>query len=107
MYPTGMARSRQEWRSLISLWKQSGMTMREFAEKRGLNHRTLGHWGYILRKQDRENESTLAKFIEIQPATVVATNLEYQLRDGGKFSIPRGFPAQAFAEFVRALEARP
>ncbi|MEM6531604.1 MAG: hypothetical protein AAF654_03225 [Myxococcota bacterium] len=55
-----MAReSREVWAKRVELWKDSGLTAREFAAEVGINHRTLTYWKYQLSKEAKAGGSTV------------------------------------------------
>ena len=60
-------RTRAEWRELCAGSYESGMTVRAYAERMGVNPRTLSWWRYRLRRELVE-----PAFVEVAPAPVAA-----------------------------------
>lgn len=56
----------QRWRPIVVRARQSGVSIRVFAEQNGLNAKTLGWWNWRLR--DNEND---AAFVEAEVADVL------------------------------------
>lgn len=47
-----MGRERQsEWEKRVAGWRESGLTVKAFAEEAGVNRNTLTHWAWQVRRK--------------------------------------------------------
>lgn len=91
---------------LVSHWKRSGLSAREFAARVGINPRTLERWSYNLGRQSRgERESALATIVEVRGASSVDERFEVELNGGRRVRVPSCFDVEALRRLVAALEA--
>ena len=110
-------RSRREWRRTIAAWKRSGLSQKEFCEKRGIRARTFGWWRWKL-ERGRNDKAPSGKGPEIQatpafveltvkpePAPVSRKPEELEVRVGETLAIrvPAGFDRSNLVELVSAL----
>lgn len=58
-------RSRQEWRSLVSRFEESGQTREAFCAETGISVSTLRRWSSRLRQQPRAAVSQAPVFVEL------------------------------------------
>jgi transposase-like protein len=92
-----------KWRSLIAAQERSGLSVREFANARGLAPATLYWWRSRLRREPAV----------LVPVDVVETDLltdhhrrptfELQLGDSMTLRIPSGFDASELRRLIQAL----
>jgi transposase-like protein len=126
-----MARENREvWAKRVERWRDSGLTLKEFAAEVGVNANTLAGWRWRLGGGRRTGElprSTPAgaAFIEIVAAPVEGKErstpelepristavsevepIELILRGGQRIRVPARFDATALRRLVDALEAR-
>jgi hypothetical protein len=69
----GKQAGREEWRTRVERWRDSGLTAREFAAETGINAGTLQFWSYKLRKAD---PSTARRHTRRAPAPIVSSIVE-------------------------------
>ena len=100
--------------------ERSGLTLRAFAEQRGIAAGTLSYWRHAENKRARgarpERKSPgpgrEARFVEVSiadaPSHDSATDGSFalRLRDGREVTIPSAFDAEALARLLRVLDAR-
>lgn len=121
--------SREEWARRIAEWRRSGLSVRQFAARLGVNAKTLGYWVWRLssstrRVDARADSSGGARFVEVVGAVArpapkrsprsprqesLVQTVEVALRDGLRLRV--GWPmdgdaARQLATLVAALEAR-
>lgn len=122
--------SREEWARRIAQWRRSGLSVREFAARLGVNAKTLGYWVWRLSGSARRVERARAaspsgaRFVEVVGAVArpvakgsrrvprgesLVQTVEVALRDG--LRLRAGWPTDAeaalqLAALVAALEAR-
>lgn len=122
---TTSARAR-EMRGLLKEWERSGVTLTEFARKRGVRVSTLSWWRFVFRHartsaKDRggrtgQPQSRRPKPPRAQPAFVEVTRagaaigsappmLEVVLRGGQMIRVPRAFDPVALRAIVSALDS--
>jgi hypothetical protein len=65
----GTYRKRREWSRLVGQYRASGLSQREFAERRGLSAASLGRWSRrLLAEEANESEAlTPAGLVEVVP----------------------------------------
>lgn len=115
-----MAReTRAAWARRVERWQRSGLTGDDFAERKGVNARTLAFWKWRL-KRDGADEVALkaprgsgkrVAFVELVPTAPVASEtraapFEVMLPIGYRLRIAPGFERGALVELLDVLEAR-
>jgi len=60
---TGLRRPVEEWKLLVSRFKESGMTQKAFSEEAGIKVCSLQYW---LRKISSDDEASSARFVELK-----------------------------------------
>jgi len=100
-----MAARRERWSEIVARAEASGMPIRRFCEKHGVNEGQFYHWRYRLRLEDLRNQagdSDGAEFVLVRPATATgaataeavtggeAAALELTLDGGWRLRISRG-----------------
>jgi transposase len=116
-----MAReTRASWAGRVERWQRSGLSAAQFAEREGVNARTLTFWKWRL-KRDGADASRPARcsgkrvpFVELvrtPPAVSAASEtraapFEVALPIGYRVRIAPGFERGALVELLDVLEAR-
>src|SRR5581483_6962486 len=100
-------RRAEEWRSLMTEWKESGESAIGFASRLGVSTQTLYRWRAILEGVPRTARSaSLAKIVEVRPAELPGEDrFEVRLTDGRSVGVPTSFDETALARLLRVLEA--
>jgi hypothetical protein len=119
--------SRDEyWANTISEWRASGLSQKEFCQRRGISDRALNNWLYkspyrerVARVLDARAQGTAheetPRFV---PVSVVATPrgiepqsrcaaIEVVLQSGLRIVVPTGFDDETLRRILATLEARP
>lgn len=117
--------SRALWAKRVERWKDSGLTLKEFATEIGVNPNTLSHWSWRLGKESRSASSKKpsrssakrkpatkpapdpVQFIEVAPPVIQGdARFEVELRGGRRLFVPACFEAESLGRIVDVLEAR-
>ena len=115
----------RRWRRVVTEWRQSGLSIREFCDWQALSEASFYSWRRELSKRDREMSSDGASSMRNVPAVATAQFLpvhvvsdavpdsrslrclEVDLPAGVRLRIPAGFDRQTLVDVLTALEARP
>ena len=111
MGSTRSVRARQ-MRRVLAHWRHSGLTLREFGEKRGIPLSTLSWWRRVFRHAGEEHVNGVAGenpvvFTEVpKPANVprTATVVEIVLHSGHLVRVPAGVDADTLQQVLQALQ---
>ena len=101
-------RRREEWRRVLARWRQSRLSLQEFAAGEGVKWRTLQHWKYVLGKETAgEGGSGEAPFVELRPAQVAGGGcFEVEVEGGRRVRVPPSFESEALRRLLVILEAQ-
>ncbi len=110
MGSTTSVRARQ-MRRVLAQWQRSGLTLREFGEKRGIPLSTLTWWRRVFRHAgDKEGNGVAAEnavvFTEVPPPANVpgtAAVLEIVLHSGHLVRVPAGADTATLRRVLQAL----
>lgn len=106
--------SRAEWTSRVKRWQASGLTAGEFAEREGVNERSLAWWRWNLKRGPAPSPTAPAsaflpvRVIEAQPMPTpapVTDGFEVALQNGCVVRVPVKFDPVAL-ERILAIVAR-
>jgi hypothetical protein len=109
-----LTRRGREMQRLMARWERSGLTMAEFARRRGMSPHTFAWWRHRLRAASAERAAEAggvgaAKFTEVAVARMgrSAEVMEVVLRSGRMLRGPLvGVDPVALRTLVRVLEER-
>jgi transposase-like protein len=99
-------------RRVLAHWQRSGLTLREFGEKRGIPPSTLSWWRRVFRRAgDEEGNGAAAEnpvvFTEVPPPANVPrplSVLEIVLRSGHIVRVPAGADTATLRRVLQALQ---
>ena len=102
----------REMRRVLARWQRSGLTLREFGEKRGIPVSTLAWWRRVFRDAEAENGNGSSAenpvvFTEVrQPANVMMTPavLEIVVPSGHLVRVPAGADSATLQRVLQALQ---
>ena len=111
MGSTTSVRARQ-MRRVLAHWQRSGLTLREFGEKRGIPLSTLSWWRRVFRHAgDEEGNGAAAEhavvFTEVPPPANVRRTpsvLEIVLPSGHLVRVPAGADTETLRRVLQALQ---
>lgn len=117
-----MAReSRAAWGLRVARWQRSGLTAERFAEREGVNARTLAFWKWRLKSDGAQNLATRPTrpagkrvgFVElvapkpaVMPSETRSAVIEVVLPIGYRVRVAGGFERGTLVELLDVLEAR-
>ena len=106
-------RTRDEWRRLIAEYLSSGLARREFAERAGVNAKTLDWYRRAFRKEEAATTAATGPFIEVDvgvavpvaeapspPPPLVVVDASVRVE------VPTDFDQNTLARVLDVLEAR-
>jgi hypothetical protein len=116
----------EHWADVVTQWRASGLSQKEFCRRRGISDRALNNWLYkspyrervarilTARSQDKLDAETL-RFLPV--AVLSATpdtdsrascaTIEIVLPSGPRIAVTPGFDAETLRRVVAVLEAPP
>jgi hypothetical protein len=102
----------REMRRVLAHWQHSGLTLREFGEKRGIPPSTLSWWRRVFRHAGDEDGNGVAAenavvFTEVPlPTNVARTSavLEIVLHSGHLVRVPAGADSDTLQRVLQALQ---
>ncbi len=115
-----MRASRTEWKKRVQQWQDSGLSVKEYAAKAGLNAHTLENWKYKLRRLARaprpvvaktrrpaDAQSLLLPLVELPAVTVPRDErIEVELPGGCRLRLPGAFDAPSLRRLLHVLGRR-
>jgi hypothetical protein len=103
-------REKPEWVRVAEEYEASGLTQREFAERRSMKLSTLQSWVYRRRRQEREAPATPVRLLPVQvttaPVVSRSESLEVLLGGGERVRFVAGTDVEYVARLVAALERK-
>jgi hypothetical protein len=97
-------RDRAQWSALLSEWRASGVTGREFARLKGLKVANLYYWSSTLGRQVDQPERQAPKLLPVELTTNMARPARLELLVGAaRIRFEEGASPAYVAELVRAL----
>lgn len=95
------------WAKQVTLWQQSGLTLREYSANSGIGASSLKNWKWRLGVEARQQTTNQRGFVEVmQLAHVPSEKLELVYRDGLRVSIPVGFDEATLRRLLSVVEER-
>ena len=99
-------RKEQQWRRLIQLWKNSGLTVRAFCARHHLTQPSFYAWRRELRQRDAATTFVLVRVVtDDQPAS--STPIEILLAGGRSVRITPGFDPATLRQLLEVLQEVP
>jgi hypothetical protein len=100
-------REKPEWVRVAEEYEASGLTQREFAERRGLTLSTLQSWVYRRRRQEGAPVAQPVRLLPVQvtaaPVVSGSDSLEVLIASGERVRFAAGTDVQYVARLVAAL----
>ena len=92
----------QTWATLIQECSNSGLTKREFCQKRGIPEKSFYYWLRKLRSQMAEASGP--QLVQLDPPVVSNDMLQIQYR-GAELKLPAGVDIEAVAVLLRSIQS--
>ena len=99
---TNVGEAEQKWRGHLESLDASGLSLRAFAVREGLNTNTL--WGWKKRLRGTRPSPPTFVALSVTPKPSALPGFELVLREGLVLRIPADFDAPVLARIVHALE---
>ncbi|MCC7534925.1 MAG: hypothetical protein IT379_01860 [Deltaproteobacteria bacterium] len=108
-------RTENEWRTLVQDLEGSGASTRDFAERHGLNRRTVVWWRSYFRRRDREakRSAPVVQFATVQRSVARASARSetgvtgLAIFSGGvRIGVQPGFDPETLTALLDVLDAR-
>jgi transposase-like protein len=118
-----MAReSREIWAKRVERWRDSGLSVKEFARELGVNHHTLAGWRYRLGAEEqstatskhagestprsgaRSDETKAIEFVELVRAPTTEQRFEVVAANGWTVRVPAQFDGEALRRLLTIVE---
>jgi lambda repressor-like predicted transcriptional regulator len=116
----------EHWADVVSEWRASGLSQKEFCQRRGISDRALNNWLYkspyrervariLAARSQGELVTETPRFLPVSmlsataasDAQAVCAAIEIVLPSGPRIAVTPGFDAETLRRVVAALEARP
>jgi lambda repressor-like predicted transcriptional regulator len=115
----------EQWADVITQWRASGLSQKEFCRRRDISDRALNNWLYkspyrervarilAARSQDKPDAET-PRFLPVAVLSSIPdmdsqasrATIEVVLPSGSRIAVTPGFDAETLRRVVAALEAR-
>ena len=92
--------------AVLSSWRESGLSLRAFAQRHGLSVSRLDRWKARLGVRGRL-EFHRVQVVQAAPLPQVASGVDVVLRGGRRVRVRRGFDASLLEAVARAVESWP
>ncbi len=103
-------REKPEWVRVAEEYEASGLTQREFAQRRGMTLSTLQSWVYRRRRQESEPVVEPVRLLPVEvralPVASGSDTLEGRTASGERVSFAVGTDVEYVARLVAALEKK-
>jgi hypothetical protein len=106
----GRARDEQkerQWQRWISEWQTSGLSVRDFCQRRGLTVASFYAWRRVLQRRAAEKAAFVPVQVVADAVPTQASALELVLTDGRTVRVAPGFDAATLRQLLAVLEGRP
>lgn len=116
----------ERWADVVSAWRASGLSQREFCLRRGISDRALNNWLYkspyrervaqiLTARSQGDLQAEMPRFLPVSvvaatedtEAKSLATTIEVVLPSGLRIAVTPGFDAETLRRVVTVLESRP
>lgn len=94
-------RSREQIEELIREYRESGLTQRVFAERRGLAYSTFSNW--LRKRAKRVPEEPAESWVELPGRNAEAAEYCVEWPGGMKLHVGRGFDAREVRQLTQAI----
>ena len=114
--------SREIWLKRVERWRDSGLSVKEFARELGVNHNTLAGWRYRLgveelaratrkhagesspRSSATSDEKKAIEFVELVRASPTEQRFEVVAANGWTVRVPAQFDGEALGRLLAIVE---
>jgi transposase len=100
-------RKEQQWRRWIAQWRASGLSVRDFCDRRGLTVASFYAWRRVLERRAAEKAALVSVQVVADAVPAQTSALEVVLTDGRTVRVTPGFDAGTLRQLLAVLEGRP
>ena len=100
-------RKERQWRRWIGEWQASGLSVREFCQRRGLTVASFYAWRRALQRRAAEKATFVPVQVLPDAVQTQTSALEVLLPDGRTVRVAPGFDAATLRRLLAVLEGRP
>jgi len=116
----------EHWADVVTQWRASGLSLKEFCQRRGISDRALNNWLYkspyrerveriLAARSQGDRVAETPRFLPVavlgstaaNPSQAVSATIEVVLPGGPRIAVTPGFDAETLRRVVAALEDRP
>lgn len=98
--------NRQRWRERIQVWKQSGLTQKEFCEQHHVGLSTFQRWRRKLAIQEKPKGSAAVSFLPVGVVGSSESGLTVLLNNRLRIEVSTGFDASTLKQVIEVLQGR-
>jgi len=91
--------------AVLSSWRESGLSLRAFAQRQGLSLSRLDRWKARLRANGRAVQFHRVEVVQATPLPQAGGGVDVVLRGGRRVRVRRGFDASLLEAVARAVES--
>ena len=100
-------RKERDWRRRIREWRASGLSVRAFCDRHGLDESRFYVWRRQLEQPDGQATSFVPVRVVADEPPAVASTLEVVLTGGRTIRVTAGFDATTLRRLLAVLEEQP
>ena len=111
--PRRPQRTRDQWRSLVSDFETSGLSVQEFSRQRDIGYSSFCNWRRVFR-QAAPQASAQPEFVELtpvpcatEPGTAPTVAIEWTLKRGDNVQLSGALTAEQLHAVITALRTIP
>jgi hypothetical protein len=97
-------RKERQWQRWIDQWRASGLSVRDFCDRRGLTSPSFYHWRRVLERRAAEKAAVVPVHVLVDAVPVQASALEVVLANGPVVRVAPGFDAATLRQLLTVLQ---
>jgi transposase len=97
-------RKERQWRRWIKQWRASGLSVRDFCDRRGLTPPSFYHWRRVLERRAAEQAAVVPVNVLVDAVPAQASALEVVLPNGRAVRVAPGFDAATLRQLLTVLQ---
>ena len=100
-------RKERQWRRWINQWRASGLSVRDFCDRRGLATASFYYWRRVLERRAAKQAAVVPVDIMVDAMPAPASALEVVLANGPVVRVAPGFDAATLRQLLSVLQEGP
>jgi transposase len=97
-------RKERQWQRWIDQWRASGLSVRDFCDRRGLATASFYHWRRVLQRRAAEQAAVVPVNVLVDAVPAQASALEVVLPNGRAVRVAPGFDAATLRQLLTVLQ---